>query len=137
MKRRLFTVLSALSLLLCVAMLLLWRTTLHSYALAIPAKGSPNGIRIGRGTIVIIQRGHIWDDVSFPLIAAVLSLLPLLWLLVTTLGPSWNQINHWGHPPHRDKQSCPSCGYDLRATPDRCPECGAVPSRALGPRRGS
>jgi hypothetical protein len=44
---------------------------------------------------------------------AIFSLLPALWLI--RVLKSRRAIR---------KGLCPQCGYDLRATPDRCPECG-------------
>lgn len=51
--------------------------------------------------------------------AAIITLLmPLAWLLKRASLKTRDNAH-----------LCRSCGYDLRATPDRCPECGAVPAK--------
>ena len=51
-------------------------------------------------------------------------------LLLFALLPAARWLVHLRRRSIARRGACPHCGYDLRATPDRCPECGAAPQDA-------
>jgi hypothetical protein len=179
-KRRLFNLLSAISMLLCVAAIVErcthpWQSHLIEY---LPSHTEGTTIvtdeffiESGNG-VLIISSNVIRNDISLaghaphPLIS-ISVWGPKLWNPAGTAGvggfaifrttsksnlrrgitlPSWFVIiclsvmpvfwlNRWRHRRHADAGAasglCMICGYDLRASPDRCPECGSINGHTL------
>jgi hypothetical protein len=55
--------------------------------------------------------------------------LPLWFIGLATLAPALLWLKRWRVARRRAGRGiCRKCGYDLRATPERCPECGTLPN---------
>jgi hypothetical protein len=68
---------------------------------------------------------YMSHDGNAPVFRAVS--IPYPYLFAPALVPVWVYYRNRRRGNAPGAKPCPLCGYDLRATPDRCPECGSIP----------
>jgi hypothetical protein len=154
-KRRLFNTLAGVSLLLCIPCVVIWMRSMFQsrpaylsivhehqfqpslnywypeWGLSIPRDDGPSypgvlGFSVIHESIVVVDAA-----VNAPPVGSYGGVtIPYWFLAFATATPvvlciRRQLIIH----PSRQLGICPICAYDLRATPDRCPECGTIPRR--------
>jgi hypothetical protein len=84
--------------------------------------------------------GCVWQRYSKHLMSVLgvfaterrLVVVPYRWLVaLSAVLPAIAVIRAVRRRHRAVRALCVKCGYDLRATPDRCPECGTAPKNAM------
>jgi hypothetical protein len=140
--RHLFTLCSIVSLLLCVAVCVLWAHRYcfdvqfvdgQFYRLVWPEEGSFRFLFMSEGERRDLDANWTWGGISWGRMSAVgemhtalivphwcvviaTSILPACWLI--------RSRRRLRDARRANAGQCRECGYDLRASPERCPECG-------------
>ena len=128
---------STVSLVLCVGMVAISAIgLLHPQFIKFAKPGSSPlwlvwtvwGIRYGHASYVDSSRAVVWFTIVTARIDSVWLAIAFVVLPLSRLAAFWGgkRKESVDHP------RCAVCGYDIRATPVRCPECGAFVRR---PRR--